>query len=821
MIAPLQVGHFVLRAENAVPRARIARHTHEISRPISRTKGDRAAAEKPWRHAMNDQSDMPLTTAHWGTYRVEMQEGRVAALHGFEEDVDPSPIGNGIVDVLDGPTRITAPMVRKSWLDNGPGSNTDKRGSDPFVEVSWDVAEKLVADELNRVRTDFGNESIFAGSYGWASAGRFHHAQSQLKRFLNCMGGFTKSVNSYSLAAGEVIFDRAVGDFRGFLFDQTSWQSIVGDTELFVCFGGIPLKNGQISQGGLGRHRQREAMHQANAAGIQFVNISPLRSDVLDDVKAEWLPARPSTDAAILLGLAHTLLTENLHDQDFLDTYTVGFDKYCAYLRGETDGVEKSADWASEISELPADAIRSLARRMAASRTMISASWSLTRQDHGEQPFWGVIALAAMIGQIGLPGGGFGLGYSAVNTVGLESRRMKYKSLPQGQNGVDTFIPVARISDLLLNPGGKFDYDGTSYTYPDTRIVYWAGGNPFHHHQDLNRMVRAWQKPDTIIVHEWCWNALAKHADIVLPCTTALERNDLTLAPRDPYIVYMKQAIPPVGLARDDFDILRGISSKMGLEDAFTEGRDSEDWQRWIYDLSRQSAAESKVELPSLDQLREDGWVKVDAPEEPMIMLQGFRSDPQANRLKTPSGKIEIYSETIAGFNYDDCLPHPAWLEPVEWLGIKNPPYPLHMISNQPTTKLHSQLDHGQVSRAAKIKGREPVMLNPEDAAARNISDGDIVRVFNDRGACLCGAIISDTVRPRVIQLSTGAWYDPTPDGSLCKHGNPNVLTMDKGTSSLAQGPIAHSCLVDVEVFVGDLPPLTAFTPPEIIRKDT
>jgi len=778
---------------------------------------------------MNDHSEMPetdhsLTTMHWGTYRVEVRDGRVAALHGFEEDVDPSPIGNGIVDVLDGPTRIKAPMVRKSWLDGGPGSATDRRGLDPFVEVSWEVAEKLVADELNRVRHTFGNEAIFAGSYGWASAGRFHHAQSQLKRFLNCIGGFTKSVNSYSLAAGEVIVNRAIGDFRGMIYDQTGWQSIVDHTELFVSFGGVPLKNGQIGQGGVGRHRQREAMQQAEAAGIRFVNVSPLRSDVFDGVDAEWLPARPSTDAALLLGLAHTLLSEDLHDRGFLATYTVGFDKFAAYLSGEQDGIAKTADWAAEISEIPADSIRTLARRMASSRTMISASWSLTRQDHGEQPFWAVIALASMLGQIGLPGGGFGLGYSAVNTVGLETRRMNYKALPQGKGGVDTFIPVARISDLLLNPGGRFDYDGTSYTYPKTKIVYWAGGNPFHHHQDLNRMVRAWQKPDTIIVHEWCWNALAKHADIVLPCTTPLERNDLTLAPRDPYIVSMRQAVPPVGEARDDFEIFRRLSRHLGVEEAFTEGRDAEEWQRWIYDLSKQAAAEAEIDLPSLDQLRKDGWVRVDAPDAPMILLQAYRADPVANPLKTPSGRIELYSETIAGFGYDDCRPHPHWYEPAEWLGSETSAYPLHLISNQPTAKLHSQLDHGQVSRATKINGREPVTLHPHDAAARNIRNGDIVRVFNDRGACLCGAIVSDVVRPSVIQLSTGAWFDPAVDEDgrpLCKHGNPNVLTLDKGTSRLAQGPIAHSCLVDVELFTADPPPVTAFSPPQIIRPDT
>ncbi len=771
---------------------------------------------------MAHRESLPLTTNHWGTYRVETHDGKVTALHDFEEDVDPSPIGRGIIDVLDGPTRIQAPMVRRSWLENGPGTAAHRTGSDPFCQVSWEFAETLVADELNRVRHHFGNESIFAGSYGWASAGRFHHAQSQLRRFLNCIGGFTRSVNTYSLAAGEVILPHVLGEVREFLYYPTSWQSIIASCRLVVAFGGLPLKNGQITQGGTARHRQREAMLQARAAGIEFVNISPLRTDAMEGVHAQWLPARPSTDTAIMLGLAHTLLVEGLHDREFLDRYTVGFEPFAAYLLGNRDGTAKSADWASGISGLTADSLRALARRMANTRTMLSVSWSMTRQDHGEQPFWTAIALAAMIGQIGLPGGGIGLGYSAVNSNGNDLTPVRFRSLPQGKNPVTRFIPVARISDLLLNPGKPFDYNGRSYRYPDIHLVYWAGGNPFHHHQDLNRLVTAWQKPDTVIVHEWCWNALAKHADIVLPCTTVLEREDLALTPLEPYVIYMEQAIAPVGEARNDFEILKGIAGKMGVEQAFTEGRDTAGWQKWIYEQSIESAASCNVRMPSWEKLKQDGWFKFRAPANPHVMLRAFRDNPEANPLKTPSGKIEIFSEVIAGFRYVDCPAHPSWMEPAEWLGRNRPEYPLHLVSNQPKTKLHSHLDHGSQSRAAKIKEREPVMLHPEDARDRDITEGDLVRVFNRRGACLCGAVISHHIRPGVVQISTGAWFDPgeADNGQfLCKHGNPNVLTLDKGTSRLGQGPVAHSCLVEVEKYPGDPPPVTAFDPPVILRK--
>ncbi len=187
---------------------------------------------------------MGLTSAHWGVYEFAVKNGKITEMKPFSEDPDPSPIGPSIVDLLDDPMRITAPAVRESWLNDGPGSAPEKRGSDPFVRVGWDEAEKLVAAELDRVRTTYGNQAIYAGSYGWASAGRFHHAQSQVHRFLNCLGGYTKSKNTYSYAAAEVIIPHVLGgNLMEILTRQTSWQSIYNNTKLMVAFGGLPAFN--------------------------------------------------------------------------------------------------------------------------------------------------------------------------------------------------------------------------------------------------------------------------------------------------------------------------------------------------------------------------------------------------------------------------------------------------------------------------------------------------------------------------------------------------------------------------------------------------
>jgi biotin/methionine sulfoxide reductase len=265
------------------------------------------------------------------------------------------------------------------------------------------------------------------------------------------------------------------------------------------------------------------------------------------------------------------------------------------------------------------------------------------------------------------------------------------------------------------------------------------------------------------------------------------------------------------------------LAARLNVKQGFTEDRDEEGWIRLLYDKACQSVAKAGMALPDFETFWRDGMVVLPEPGNQPDLLHDFRSDPGAHPLQTPSGRIELYSETIAGFGYDDCPAHPSWLEPREWLGSeKTARFPLHLISNQPSTKLHSQYDHGLLSQEAKIRGREPLRMHPADAAARGVRDGDILRVFNERGACLAGAVLSDAVRQGVVQMATGAWYDPLVPGevgTLDKHGNPNMLTYDAGTSKLAQATSAHTCLVEVERYDAELPPLSCYEPPPMVAQ--
>jgi biotin/methionine sulfoxide reductase len=233
--------------------------------------------------------------------------------------------------------------------------------------------------------------------------------------------------------------------------------------------------------------------------------------------------------------------------------------------------------------------------------------------------------------------------------------------------------------------------------------------------------------------------------------------------------------------------------------------------------------AKAGVELPDFETFWQAGGVRFPANEHPVVAFAEFRADPIAHPLATPSGRIELFSERIDRFGYADCPGHPVWFEPVEWLGAPLAArYPLHMLSDQPHTKLHSQLDHSALSVANKVAGREPIAIHPTDAASRGIADGDLVRVFNDRGACLAGARLDARLLPGVVRLSTGAWWDPQipgDSGSLDLHGNPNTLTRDAGASMLSQGCSAQSCLVQIERHLGEAPPTRAFSLPQFERR--
>ncbi len=752
-------------------------------------------------------------TSHWGVFSARMREGELE-VRPHPGDPDPNGIIENFPSALRHRARIAQPMVRRGWLENGPGPDA-RRSRDEFVPMSWSAVLDLLGGELRRVRDGFGPGAIFGGSYGWASAGRFHHAQSQIHRFLNvACGGYVKSVNSYSSGSSQVLVPHIIGEYEDLTKRNVSWEQIAEHSEIVLAFGGMALKNSMVAGGSVSKHVERGAMQRAAERGCDFVLVSPLEADLPDEAGAEWISCIPASDTALMMAIVHTLVTEGLHDKAFLERYTVGWPVFERYLLGETDDQPKDAAWAAPLTGVAAGEIVALARRLAGKRAVIVVSHSLQRAEHGEQPVWMGMVLAAALGQIGLPGGGYAYALGAIAYYGRRFNAVPVPTFSQGRNGVTDFIPVARIADMLLHPGESYRYNGQTRRYPQIKLVYWAGGNPFHHHQDLNRLRKAFARLDTLVVHELAWTATARHADIVLPCTMTLEREDIGASSNDPLLLPMRPVAPPYGEARDDYAIFADLAERLGAREAFTEGRSVRQWLEHLYEPTRAGLAAMGLPAPSFAEFwASEGYELPQQPDDGGN-LRAFRENPEKNPVATPSGRLEIFSETIASFGEADCPGHPTWLGPVH-VPSERDPYVL--VANQPRTRLHSQFDFGGHSSAAKHRGREVARMHPQDAARCGIGDGDIIRLFNDRGACLAGVTLTEGIRPGVIQLPTGAWYDPADpeeEKPLCVHGNPNVLTRDVGTSALAQGCTGQLTTVRVERFDGNLPPIQAYEPP-------
>lgn len=757
-------------------------------------------------------------SAHWGVFSAGWKDGALV-VRPHPGDPDPNPLIENFATAVHHRARVTTPMVRRGWLERGPGPDA-RRGEDSLVPMAWDEVLDRLAAELRRVQQEHGCEAIFGGSYGWSSAGRFHHAQSQVHRFLNTtLGGYVRSVNSYSAGASGPMLPHVIGTMEEVARRNVTWEQIVEHTDVVLAFGGMALKNSRVASGGISRHVERESMRAAAARGCRFVSISPLKSDLPEEAAFEWLSAVPGTDTALMLALVHQLVTDGSHDRGFIERYCDGWSAFEDYLMGRSDGIAKSCDWAAPICGLPATQLTQLARDLVGKRVLVVVSHSLQRSEHGEQPVWMGAVLAAALGQPGLPGGGYNYALGTLAHYGKRNNAVPTAALPQGDNGVKAFIPVARISDMLLNPGQPFDYNGKRHTYPHVRLAYWAGGNPFHHHQDLRRLSEAFRTLDTFVVHEIAWTATAHHADIVLPCTMTLEREDIGATPTDPLMVAMHRVCEPHGLARDDYDIFCDLARRLGGLEAFSEGRGTREWLAHLYERTRAGLEALGLEAPDFQAFWQRGEITLPQREDDGGILRAFRNDPEGARLATPSGRIQVSSPTVAGFGYADCPGHPAWLPPKF---APDAVHPLWLVANQPHTKLHSQLDFGAHSQASKRNGREVCTMHPSAAAARGIREGDIVRLFNEIGACLASAHLCTDMREDVVQLPTGAWYDPVLDARnrpMCAHGNPNALTRDIGTSSLAQGCAGQLSTVQIERFDEALPPIRAYDPPEVTAR--
>lgn len=695
------------------------------------------------------------------------------------------------------PDRLKYPMKR-----------VGKRGEGKFERISWDEAIKTIGDKLRHTIDTYGNEAIFY-HYGSGSTGYNFGGRNACQRFLRIIGGYLNYYGTYSTAQQERAFPFTYGsDFKA----HRSLSREMGNARLVVSFGYNPAETRM--SGGSEIYQYSEWQHRNK---VRTICVDPRYTDTMLGKEDEWIPIRPGTDTALVNAIAHVLITENMVDQEFLDKYCVGYDEktlpasapsngsYKAYILGEgPDKTVKTPEWASRITGIPVDRIVKLAREIGQTKPVfITQGWSLQRHANGEQATRAICMLALLTGNIGLPG----------TNNGDEPSSFAYPvpGYPAVPNKVKASIPVFLWTDAITR--GKemtATVDGIQgverLSQPIKFIWNYSSNTLINQHSDTTKTHQVLQDDsqcEFILVIENHMTPSARYADILLPDVTNFENSDII---SNGYAVgelggpiFLSQAVKPMFECRSAYEICSALARHFGVEEQFTEGRTYEDWLQQAY----KKMQEADIELPAtLDEARKIGMIKRRAPAGTGVGLAKFRQDPVANPLKTPSGKIEIYSEALAAIAQSWTLPEGDVITPLPqyvatWEGAEDAEtrksYPLQLFGFHTKGRTHSSYHNVDLLRQAVT---DAVWINPLDAAARGISTGDMVRVTSKRGEIRLPAKVTSRIMPGVAAMGEGAWYQPDSTG-VDRGGCINTLTSQR-PSPLAKGNPQHTNLVQI-----------------------
>lgn len=746
-----------------------------------------------------DIKQIPHAT-HFGAFSASVNnKGYITELKAHESDKRPSVITKAIVDRTFSNTRVKYPYVRKSFLE---GKNEPTlRGKEPFVRVSWEKAFELLERELKKHKP----ENIFNASYGgWGHVGLLHNCNAVAGRFFNTvLGGAIGTDGEYSNGAAGKVNTSICGDLEVYSL-QTSYQVMLDNCEVYVMWGCDIFKNNQIDFKVANRENDEWLKKYAANKKMQFINIDPQYTDAAKITNAKWIKIKPNTDIALILGMCNYLYVSGKYNKEFIEKYTDGFNEFLPYLLGKSDGINKDVKWASKICGIDEKTIISLCDLFVSKRTFLAGNWANQRAQYGENADWAIITLACMIGQVGLAGGGFGFAMHYCSAGGAFSGALLPVGLAQGKNSIGINIPASRVSECILNPNKTINFKGKTFTYPQIKMFYVAGASVLGHHPNTNELIYALRTLDCVVVHEPWWTPMAKMADIVIPSTTTLERDDISFGGSysQDWVYAMKKVVQPIGESKDDYDVFYELAKRFGQRELakFSGGKTKQEWIKSFYEKS-----DCANEM-DFDEFWQKGSMHFQAPKENYSFVRhaDFRKDPVNNKLSTESGKIQIYSKKFANLNLPDFKGHIVWQEPVEYLGNKKltQKFPFHMLSPHPRYRIHSQLDNTWIANLYKIDGREPMLINTNDAKKLGIKNKEIVEVYNDRGRILVGAILSDDILEGVISIQEGAWYEPentNEDMPRCNSGHVNVLTSSRPSSQMAQATSVNSCLVAIK----------------------
>jgi anaerobic dimethyl sulfoxide reductase subunit A len=682
--------------------------------------------------------------------KVHVEEGRVKKIRtenfrGLK--LKACPRGLAQEAVVSDPNRLMKPLKR-----------TGPRGSGEFEPVSWDEALDTIAFELKRVRNDFGSESIWFNP-GSGSFAALHNTSNVPRRFFALLGKCTTKWGSASFEGAVKSSIATFGDY----FSGNSRDSFL-HSKMIIMWGWNPVvtRFGPDTAHYLG---------EAKKNGAKIVSVDPRQNHTAKALDAQWIPVRPGTDTALMSAMAHVMITEELHDRNFLDRHTSGFDQFSDYVLGKKDGTAKTPAWAREICGTPAAAIIELAREYARIKpAALMPGWAPGRSAFGEQFHRGAAVLSAMTGNMGIKGG-YAAGGADVVPHGL----------------ILSGVPVPQEDHHKVHANKIYDgiLTGKSGGHPsDCKLLYITGSNMLNQNPNINKGLKAFAVPEFIVAHDLFMTPTARFADVVLPVTHFLEREDVI----QPYIgggyrIHMDKVLEAPDGPRPDLSIFTDLAGLMGIT-GYNDKTDDE-WLEFICDAI--------PDMPDLEGFRQDKVQVVDR-QTPWVGFKERIEDPENNPFPTPSGKIEIFSRMFADRKDANIPPIPeyipAWEGPADDLAEQ---YPIQLVSPHSRARVNSQFYNiPQINKLADDR----IWINAGDADKRGIMAGDDVIVENGRGRLTVKAGVTDRVMPGVASLDQGAWYTPD-EGGVDQAGCVNVLTRDEMSPSGAFP--YNTCLVEIK----------------------
>ncbi|MFW9948711.1 MAG: molybdopterin-dependent oxidoreductase [Candidatus Thorarchaeota archaeon] len=708
----------------------------------------------------------------------------------FETDGDDEPQlracmrGRAYRKRLYSPERLKYPLRR-----------IGQRGKGLFERISWDEALTETAGKLKEVKERYGNSAILfvagAGNQGML------HGPVPVGLMLNQFGGYTRMWGAPSYE-GALFASMAT---YGTIMTGNAREDLL-NTNLLIMWGWNPAST--IWDPGTNL-----MLAKVKEKGIKIVVIDPIFTDSAAVFADQWIPIRPGTDTAMLLAMGYTIISENLHNKEFIDKYTIGFNKYRSYVLGEEEGIPKTPEWAEKISLVPANIIKDLAREYATKKpAALIAGWGPARAAYGEIYSRAANILCIITGNIGIKGGyasGFMRAYYSRERVTSHKDRENHnekrqKRRPQ-DNPVD-FGASPREDSLFKLRGGtnpantRIHYNdyynailkGKEGGYPaDLKMAYIVASNRLNQYGNINKGVEALKTLDFIVVQDQFMTPTAKFADIILPVNTFMERNDIAVPwLGSPYYIYLNKAIDSLYESKSDLEIARELSKKLGLDLGLLNLEE---------DQILRILSSPREDIKSYNKMKKDGYYKVKI-DEPFVAFQEQIENPECNPFQTLSGKIEIYSEHIAEKNNPLMPPIPKYITHEEhYDSPKAKTYPLQLITPHNKYRTHSSL---QMVPWLKELELHVVWINSTDAVTRKIENGNMVDIFNDRGRIRIPAKVTERIMPGVVCIYQGEWYKPNEDG-IDIGGCANTLTQDAHSPGGAF-PL-NSNLVEIELF--------------------